>query len=181
TGEEQITDHRYLLKWRNKNVDYGKHTEGTNGDDSLYGDIIFGLDGNDILHSAGGEGVSLLHGGRGNDYLHGASGNDELYGAEGNDWLYGGGGNDYLYGGTGHDVFVFDAACEGNSFIMDFNKHKGEEDFLFLSKDIVTSTDEFISCLKQTGNNVEAGIAGGKIYFVNAALEDINHNSVYIV
>lgn len=129
----------------------------------------------------GGEGVSLLHGGRGNDYLHGTSGNDELYGAEGNDWLYGGGGNDYLYGGTGHDVFVFDAACEGNSFIMDFNKHKSEEDFLFLSKDIVTSTDEFISCLKQTGNNVEAGIAGGRIYFVNTALEDINHNSVYIV
>lgn len=179
--EEQITDHRYLLKWRNKNVDYGKHTEGTNGDDSLFGNIIFGLDGNDILHSAGGEGVSLLHGGRGNDYLHGASGNDELYGAEGNDWLYGGGGNDYLYGGTGHDVFVFDAACEGNSFIMDFNKHKGEKDFLFLSKDIVTSTDEFISCLKQTGNDVEAGIAGGQIYFVNTALEDINHNSVYIV
>ncbi|EFE9081826.1 hypothetical protein HIU27_RS24660 [Escherichia coli] len=179
--EEQITDHRYLLKWRNKNVDYGKHTEGTNGDDSLFGNIIFGLDGNDILHSAGGEGVSLLHGGRGNDYLHGASGNDELYGAEGNDWLYGGGGNDYLYGGTGHDVFVFDAACEGNSFIMDFNKHKGEKDFLFLSKDIVTSTDEFISCLKQTGNDVEAGIAGGRIYFVNTALEDINHNSVYIV
>ncbi|EJF0880560.1 hypothetical protein L3T41_004671, partial [Escherichia coli] len=175
------TDHRYLLKWRNKNVDYGKHTEGTNGDDSLFGNIIFGLDGNDILHSAGGEGVSLLHGGRGNDYLHGASGNDELYGAEGNDWLYGGGGNDYLYGGTGNDVFVFDAACEGNSFIMDFNKHKSEEDFLFLSKDIVTSTDEFISCLKQTGNNVEAGIAGGRIYFVNTALEDINHNSVYIV
>ncbi|HIB6840604.1 TPA: hypothetical protein ACWXLH_005574, partial [Escherichia coli] len=124
---------------------------------------------------------SLLHGGCGNDYLHGTSGNDELYGAEGNDWLYGGGGNDYLYGGTGHDVFVFDAACEGNSFIMDFNKHKGEEDFLFLSKDIVTSTDEFISCLKQTGNNVEVGIAGGRIYFVNTALEDINHNSVYIV
>ncbi|MCW7437050.1 hypothetical protein OHD52_17100 [Escherichia coli] len=92
-----------------------------------------------------------------------------------------GGGNDYLYGGTGHDVFVFDAACEGNSFIMDFNKHKSEEDFLFLSKDIVTSTDEFISCLKQTGNNVEADIAGGRIYFVNTALEDINHNSVYIV
>ncbi|WP_407860850.1 hypothetical protein [Escherichia coli] len=123
TGEEQITDHRYLLKWRNKNVDYGKYIEGKTGDDSLFGNIIFGLDGNDVLRSAGGEGVSLLHGGRGNDYLHGASGNDELYGAEGNDWLYGGGDN-YLYGGTGHDVFIFDVACEGNTAIMDFNKRR---------------------------------------------------------
>ncbi|HCQ9044642.1 TPA: hypothetical protein OMI82_004850, partial [Escherichia coli] len=117
--EEQITDHRYLIKWRNKNVDYGKHIEGTDGDDSLTGNVIFGLEGNDVLRSVGNEGVNLLHGGRGNDYLYGSSGNDELYGAEGNDWLYSGGGDNYLYGGAGRDVFIFDAGSIGNSYIMD--------------------------------------------------------------
>lgn len=179
--EEQITDHRYLLKWRNKNVDYGKHTEGTNGDDSLFGNIIFGLDGNDILHSAGGEGVSLLHGGRGNDYLHGASGNDELYGAEGNDWLYGGGGNDYLYGGTGNDVFILDSSCGGNTVIMDFNKNKGEMDKLFLSREIVSSADEFISCLKQVNSNVDVNFGDINISLINTSLDNITHSCVIVV
>lgn len=177
--EEQITDHRYLLKWRNEDVDYGIHTEGSIGDDSLSGNIIFGLDGNDILRSAGGGG-SLLHGGRGNDYLHGSSGNDELYGAEGNDWLYGGGGNNYLYGGTGHDVFIFDASCSGNTIIMDFNKNKGDMDKLFLSKEVFSSSDDFISCLKQVEKDVNFDFGSINISLINTSLDNITHSCVIV-
>ncbi|HDW7547255.1 TPA: hypothetical protein RM312_004880, partial [Escherichia coli] len=119
--------------------------------------------------------------GRGNDYLHGAYGNDELYGAEGNDWLYGGGGNDYLYGGTGNDVFIFDSSCGGNTVIMDFNKNKGEMDKLFLSREIVSSADEFISCLKQVNSNVDVNFGDINISIINTSLDNITHSCVIVV
>ncbi len=179
-GEEAITDHRYLLKWWNTDVDYGRHTEGSEGNDTLSGQIVFGRGGNDVLRSAGGEGVNLLHGGEGNDYLHGSAGDDELYGAEGNDFLYGGGGNNYLYGGTGRDAFIFDTASTGNTFIMDFNRHK-EMDTLLLTKEMFSSRDDFMSSLKYTGNHLEVKAGEVNITFMNTSLEDITQNSVMIV
>ncbi len=179
-GEEVITDHRYLLKWRNENVAYGKHTEGTDGNDVLKGDIVFGKDGNDVIHRAVSEGTGLLHGGRGNDYLHGSAGNDELYGAEGNDWLYGGGGNNYLYGGTGNDVFIFDSASTGNSFIMDFNK-ASKRDALVLTGDIFSSKEEFMLSLNYTGTHLEVKSGGVNITFMNTTLDDISQNSILVV
>ncbi|EMG9444231.1 hypothetical protein V5268_005616, partial [Escherichia coli] len=105
---------------------------------------------------------------------------DELYGAEGNDFLYGGGGNNYLYGGTGRDAFIFDTASTGNTFIMDFNRHK-EMDTLLLTKEMFSSRDDFMSSLKYTGNHLEVKAGEVNITFMNTSLEDITQNSVMIV
>jgi Ca2+-binding RTX toxin-like protein len=73
--------------------------EGTAGNDHLTADdsgqVVFGLQGDDILD-----------GGAGNDYLNGASGADQLWGREGNDTLAGGTGNDILRGDDGHDLLL---------------------------------------------------------------------------
>ncbi|MGK5091574.1 calcium-binding protein, partial [Deltaproteobacteria bacterium TL4] len=76
--------------------------------------IIFGLNGNDILKGQfrddtldGGQGDDTLYGNFGNDTLIGGEGNDNLDGGWDNDELYGGQGNDQLAGGTGHNRFYF--------------------------------------------------------------------------
>ncbi|UOD27284.1 putative Ig domain-containing protein [Massilia violaceinigra] len=70
-------------------------------DNTMYGQLIDGAGGNDMLY---GGGPSVLSGGSGNDTLIGSPGNDVLLGGSGDDSLVGGFGNDFLDGGAGNDV-----------------------------------------------------------------------------
>jgi len=83
---------------------------GTAGDDVLEGadvpllqwrDIIWGLDGDDLL--AGGAGDDVLCGGLGADEMYGEDGRDALVGGLGGDLMNGGAGSDRLRGGGGDD------------------------------------------------------------------------------
>ena len=64
----------------------------TGSDDPLIVNIIYGLDGNDLLRGGGGK--DNLYGGLDNDNLFGGLMNDALFGQEGNDNLDGEGGSD---------------------------------------------------------------------------------------
>lgn len=101
----------------------GGPTNGTSGDDVLYGtsgketingqagnDTIYGGAGNDVLN--GQDGVDTLYGGSGDDKLNGHSGNDILDGGTGNDTITGFDGQDTLIGGAGSDTFVFVAVTD---------------------------------------------------------------------
>jgi len=72
---------------------------GSAGDDTLYGDDIFGglAAGNDTLIGGGGH-----------DDLNGGGGNDSLVGEAGDDYLNGGDGADTMLGGTGDDAYYVD-------------------------------------------------------------------------
>ena len=111
-------------------------TDGTGGNDKLYGLNVYG-DAAFMSGSARG-GNDALYGGGGNDGLFGDAygmsdssrgGNDALYGGEGNDNIFGDaetivgtvrGGNDALDGGDGSDFisgdasFMYDASRGGN-------------------------------------------------------------------
>lgn len=84
-------------------------TNGTSGDDIIYGvisggltnDTIYGNAGNDKIY--GDTGVDSLYGGDGNDYIQGDAGNDVIYGDNGDDTIYGGADDDTMYGGAGND------------------------------------------------------------------------------
>lgn len=79
-------------------------TIGTNGADVLFGDhlvapgpwgdLIYGMGGNDRITVAGGD--SFLYGGTGDDWMLGGSNNDLLNGGAGNDVMNGGLGIDWV-------------------------------------------------------------------------------------
>ncbi len=121
-------DGRYSLQYGVENIDLGKLSVGTDGNDNnedvnaddafvhgtgeadlMYGlagdDTLKGLAGNDLL--VGGLGDDRLEGGDGEDRLVGGVGIDTLIGGDGIDTLGGGLGNDFLQGGTGTDIYVF--------------------------------------------------------------------------
>ena len=99
---------------------------GTDSTDALYGDALYGKEGDDEIRGLG-ERDSLL-GGAGNDVILGGAGNDELRADQGEDVLYGGDGNDFivaddgqrdkLYCGEGKDIYAadkkdyVDSSCE---------------------------------------------------------------------
>ena len=83
---------------------------GLNGNDILKGlggaDYLYGGHGNDLLignGSANADGADYMEGGLGHDSADGQGGNDRIYGGDGNDALRGNTGNDLLYGGEGTD------------------------------------------------------------------------------
>lgn len=59
---------------------------------TLYNNLIYGLEGDDLIKA-----------GQGDDELHGSGGNDTLYGESGDDWLYGEAGADEIFGDSGND------------------------------------------------------------------------------
>jgi VCBS repeat-containing protein len=67
-----------------------------------FGDLIDGLDGDDVIN--GGSGNDHLLGNTGDDTLSGGSGNDELEGNDGDDIISGGSGNDLISGGDGNNI-----------------------------------------------------------------------------
>ena len=153
-------DGRYNLQYGVENIDLGKLSVGTDGDDNsedvnaddafvrgtgradlMYGlagdDTLKGFAGNDLL--VGGLGDDRLEGGDGEDRLVGGVGIDTLIGGDGTDTLVGGLGNDFLRGGTGTDNYVF-AGSFGEDTIqgdtdggnLQFKQATGFGDFSFL-------------------------------------------------
>ena len=75
------------------------------GIDEIYrrAHVMFGTDGSDNFHAAGGSAV-VYNGRSGDDYIAGTMGDDKLYGDDGDDTIYSGEGNDLLVGGRGNDI-----------------------------------------------------------------------------
>lgn len=80
----------------------GVYTLGSNGDDIIGGNAVWGFGGDDTL-------IGTV----GNDTLFGGAGNDKLDGFDGSDALFGGAGADTLTGGAGSDMFLI--AANGDS------------------------------------------------------------------
>lgn len=107
-----------------------KMVVGGLGDDQLFGDIVFGNDGNDTIKDTYDNATNFLSGGSGDDTIYGSfvygdiihgddgddtifadlkvvdqpfGSNDVVYGGAGDDYIFGGGSNDRLFGGLGND------------------------------------------------------------------------------
>jgi Ca2+-binding RTX toxin-like protein len=80
-----------------------------------YGDLLYGLGGNDTLR--GGRGADFLSGGDDQDSLSGGDDADTLLGGAGNDELLGGAGEDSLDGGTGADTMR--GGADNDSYVVD--------------------------------------------------------------
>lgn len=178
--DDGLQSNRYLIKWRNQEISYREHTEGTHGNDKLSGLAVFGMDGNDTLTATNKRQGSLLHGGEGHDHLIGKKGGDLLYGAEGNDFLNGGAGTNHLYGGVGDDVFFFDKNNQGVSFVRDFNRYSGDQDILLFAKDLFSTSQQLASSAKQVGNNVHVYKDKVSVVIQNSTLDEVLNNSIIV-
>lgn len=161
-----LIDHSHkILTFLNHNIGYHNAQEGSEGNDQLNGEVLFGQGGNDVLQASNQN--SLLHGGEGRDLLLGGEGDDELYGAEDNDWLNGGGGSNTLYGGHGHDIFAFDQAVSSHT-IMDFNAYAGDHDRLLFDRSLFADTACVADCTRQIN---------GDLYIINGDFNLIIKNT----
>lgn len=177
--DQHLEDHRYLIKWRNKNIDYQTKSEGSEGDDILTGQIVFGKAGNDQLyaHTRG----SILHGGEGDDILIGKNGGDELYGAEGNDYLFAGAGQNLVYGGVGHDIFAFNSQSKGRTIIRDFNAYSGDNDKLLFTKTLFSDEKDLFGAMKQTGKDVTITVKDVSVIIQNTLLNELDYGNVGVL
>ena len=94
------------------------------GIDEIYrrAHVMFGTDGSDNFHAAGGSAV-VYNGRSGDDYIAGTMGDDKLYGDDGDDAISGGEGNDLLVGGKGNDEL---SGSRGDDTYI-FNKGDGSD------------------------------------------------------
>ncbi|UPG72146.1 hypothetical protein MVG78_16720 [Roseomonas gilardii subsp. gilardii] len=140
------------------------------GDDRVYSSISYTLPDNverlkltaEGLTGTGNALANILYGSSGSDTLQGMAGNDTLYGNEGGDTLHGGAGSDYLKGGTGADTFVFQIADgAGKDVIADFSGSEG--DVVELVGFGLTSFDEVVADMTQSGSNVKLTLGNGDV------------------
>ena len=107
---------------------FGQATDETIAGSDLWGDRLYGGDGEDTVTGNGGD--DYIEGNEGNDVLlSGGSGNDTILGGQGDDLLEGGIGadildggldNDILKGGAGLDRYII-RAIDGADTIEDFD------------------------------------------------------------
>lgn len=174
-GNDGLIDSRFILfKSANRDLSYGEHIEGSHGNDTLMGKVVFAQGGDDLLSAL--PGGSLLHGGEGNDVLLGSTGHDELYGAEGNDFIYAGAGNNTVYGGVGNDVFAFDSHSSGTTMIGDFNSYAGDQDRLLFAKALFACTDNVLAAASQQGHDVAIHSSQLTVLVHNTTLDDLQHS-----
>ena len=87
---------------------------GGDGEDTIYGDIIYGDNpnffGNDKLF--GGAGADSIFGGKGDDFIDGGAGDEYIEGGAGEDIIYGGDGDDDIAGGKGWDTIFGENGCD---------------------------------------------------------------------
>ncbi|ADM10575.1 hypothetical protein PB2503_12689 [Parvularcula bermudensis HTCC2503] len=150
--------------------------EGTDGDDTLKGAVLFGGDGNDIL-KAGAKGA-LLHGGDGQDRLEDGRGDDQLYGAAHDDILIHSRGNDLLNGGHGNDIFAFAANASGEVRIEDFGRAFGETDFLLFAPDIFSSLGNVLDNTSMTEDGLLIQSQDLTIILDHADIDAINAQTI---
>ena len=177
-GSSGLIDNRPVIKWFSKGKSYGSHTEGSDGDDSLTGNIVFGREGDDTIH--GTKGNNTLHGGQGDDTLYGLAGNDKLYGAEGDDRLDSGAGNDWLIGGIGNDTFVIGNNA-GADTIVDFNNDIGYNDVIEFSSSLFQSFTDLAANAIQAKNDVLVTLnSTDYLTVLNSTVDDVLNSSVII-
>ncbi len=135
-------------------------------------DTLFGYGGDDVLNGGdepvrpgvygdalyGGDGQDILNGNGGSDQLYGEGGNDKLYGGADRDYLNGGEGDDLLEGGDGDDSFYDDA---GNNIM------RGGEGNDFLSSQLGASG------LLEGGNGNDTLVGHGSLTYDGGAGDDI--------
>lgn len=172
-----LIDHRFLIKHTdNGDKEFLDHVEGTEGNDTLDGEIVFGREGNDTIN--GTDAADILHGGRGDDVIYGLEGNDRIYGAEGDDVLNGGLGDDILIGGVGNDTFVIDS-LSGNDVIADFSNDAGYQDVLQFSSELFADMNSLISQTSQNGSSVSVALTNQSYLMVeNCSVEDVLNCSI---
>jgi Ca2+-binding RTX toxin-like protein len=143
----------------------GYYSEGTEGDDSLYGsqyaDTIYGKGGHDLI--SGGAGNDNLFGENGNDTLYGGTGDDRLDGGYGDDVLIGGVGADKLIGRDGFDTVSYATSTYGVS--IDLASGSGTND---AQGDIYSSIEKFVG--SNLGDYMNGDLANNN--FDGAAGED---------
>lgn len=177
---DRLEDRTYsgAFDWLDQDVAFAKSTQGTAGNDTLSGKLVFGLAGNDFIN--GTSGADVLFGGLGNDKLNGGAGNDFVYGGEGNDTLTGGGGNDLLNGGLGNDQFVFDARIAGLVTIEDFRLSDDELDMLVVKNSGYATAAELLSHARQTADGVLFDFGNADLLVAHAHVSDISKDMLLL-
>lgn len=172
-----LIDHRFLMKQiDNGDTNFLDHVEGTAGDDTLSGQVVFAREGDDTIY--GTDQADILHGGRGNDVIYGSDGHDRIYGAEGDDVLNGGAGDDILIGGVGNDIFVIDI-LSGNDVIADFNNDAGYQDTIQFSSELFADMNSLISQTSQNGSHVFVALSDQNYLTVeNSYVDDVINYSI---
>ena len=177
-GSTGLIENRPVIKWFSKGKSYSDHTEGSDADDYLSGDVVFGREGDDIIEGTNAN--NTLHGGQGGDVLYGFEGNDKLYGAEGDDVLAAGTGDDWLIGGIGNDVFVIDGQS-GSDTIADFNNDIGYSDIIEFSASLFQSVTDLASHVIQSQSDVLVNLTSTDYLTVlNATVDDMLSSAVII-
>lgn len=164
--------------WLDQDVAFVKSTQGTAGNDTLSGKLVFGLAGNDIIN--GTSGADVLYGGMGSDKLNGGAGNDFVYGGEGNDMLTGGGGNDLLNGGLGSDQFAFDAKIAGLVTIEDFRLGDDELDMIVVRNSGYASAAELLNHATQTADGVLFDFGNADLLVAHAHMSDLSKDMLLL-
>ena len=138
----------------------------TNFDDNLRGsvgdDIIFGLNGNDLMVGGGlsGFGNDTFYGGGGDDILIGGDDNDTLNGGDGNDFLDGGLGNNNIDGGAGNNTLSYQSMNGGVILNLGAGGSGLSNQTLFGG-----GSDTYSNIQNVTGSN---DLAGDQITFFNS-------------
>ncbi len=103
TGEFDIAQGDTLIGFND--VDGTLFNDTLLGDNSDFGNVLFGWDGDDSIEGRGG--ADFLGGGNGSDTIYGGEGDDTLFGSlllDDSDQLFGGVGDDFIDGGFGADL-----------------------------------------------------------------------------
>lgn len=175
--DDGLNDNQPGLSWFfNRDVSFGRATEGTDGNDGLYGNVVFGRGGDDSIN--GTSKSNVLHGGGDNDNLQGWAGNDRLFGGEGDDRLDGGRGNDQLIGGLGNDIFVF-GRRSGHDIIVDFDNDVGYKDVLSFDSGLFRDSNELAASSSQKGDDVVINFSrANSVTIENAMLDDVLSSAI---
>lgn len=145
-------------------------------DFSLFGSILRGKDGNDVIN-----------GGLGNDQLYGNKGDDLLIGGVGNDFLDGGSGINVLVGGRGDDSyvvrsnsdFVLEHANQGTDRVTSYAEHhylnKNVENLVLAGTQNISGTGNELNNIIQgnIGNNELYGLAGNDTLIAQGGLYNL--------
>ncbi|MBC6442245.1 MAG: hypothetical protein GDA53_03805, partial [Rhodobacteraceae bacterium] len=130
---------------------------GTNGDDTLRGNLLYGWAGNDTLETSDKDRTAFLQGGLGNDVIAGGNANDHLVGGAGDDTIMPGTGSDRIDGGSGENDHADYSSEDLASFGINLNLVTAEVKY-GLNSDYYTDT--LTSIEHATGNQKDDSFIG---------------------